>query len=312
MSRFWETNRRFLQIAGGGLFLLGILQLAVVNVMAEKDRRVSAQIDSLSGKVDENRKGGEEIERLRRYLEQDNARLEKNREQLMEALEAAFPEWAIKPPRSVADHFRRKHAEIGNQLEGLQNTTGVVLEDPNLGFDPKEISVLRKETAGENLKRLAMVEKLVKLLMRANVSRIETVRPEKVQLTGAVRLRQGGLDGKPGVIERYPPFIREIPVKIVVVTPIDALMRFLHSVRRKDEFLMIRNIVIHNRHAGGLDARGEYGKLDENELLVTITAAGMSFLSPTEVQEHLQEHPGSAAPTRKRKIPKGPVPPKGA
>ncbi len=316
MSRFWESNHRFIQVAAAGAALFLTLHFAVVHVMANQASRLDADIEKIGIQAREHRPpAGEEIHRRIRYLRQENERLRKNHAELTQALEAAFPRWAdprhIPTGVRVAEHFHRRHAEIKDQIEELYLLHGVSLEDEHLGFDPEKIRRLSGKEALENLKKLAMVEKLVRLLMLARVSRIITVKPEEIQLTGALRPVTSPGSRRPGQMARYPPFIREIPVQIVVVAPVDALMRFLHSVRRKDNFLMIRNIQIHNRHAKGLDVTGEYDKLLENELLITITAAGMSFLSEKEVQEQIAKDPSlNPARFQLKKI-KGKVPPIG-
>ena len=244
----------------------------------------------------------------------ENDRLKANKEELMRALEVSFPSW-VKAPGGVApaDWFSMQHAKIGKQLyeEGINKNVG--LQDKRLGFSIEMIENLNAREAPENLKKLAMVEKLVQLLMDARVSRILTVVPEDFKTTGAIRpaARGSATDDKNREVVYYERFIREYPVRIVVVTPIDALMRFLHSVRQREQFLMIRNISIRNRQAEGLRPGGELAKMGEDELWVTITAAGMSFLSKAEIKANAAQQRLKGG-TKRRAIPKRPVKPIGA
>ena len=205
----WEAHRTIILSVVAALLLLLLTYWAVSRLIEPRVARLKTTKEKLQGELlsERPKRGRQAAPAMETYLTflkgsdgrgGENDRLKANKEELMRELEVSFPSW-VKAPESVApaDWFSMQHAKIGKQLyeEGVNKNVG--LQDKRLGFSIDKIENLNNvREAREMLKKLAMVEKLVQLLMDARVSRILTVKPENFKTTGAIRPAASG--GVPG------------------------------------------------------------------------------------------------------------------
>jgi len=300
----WERHKRFIQACGVGALLLLLVYIAVVRTSRAKSEEV---IKSYK-KHDKDWAAftnGWKIAEARTRISAQNERMTKDLAKLKKQLNLPFGPWVttLPPGKSWGVYFREMYAGKRETMRTRCSAARVDLLDPNLGFDVE--GYIHVAEAPENLKKLAIVEKLMELLMAARVRKIVRVTPQDAEEKGAVvrrhnpqynpKARRGA--GRERFIRiAYPPMLREYPIEIAIVTKLDPLLDFLRSVRREKQVLVIRSLNIRNRDfpGGGRDHE-MIQSLAPEELYVTISAAGMSFLSPKAIAER-EKRLASTAP----------------
>jgi len=318
--RFWEENRRLVQGIVAAVILLAIARLIVIRRYEGKIEKVRTDRVDLKEALAARADGAQPASLAIRSYREANRKLAEDKAELKGKLGIQFPDWADKMPdgASPAVYFRQQAAKW-REILSTECVGRVNLDDPDLGFDPGR--QLDKKSAQEDLRRLAVVVRLVRLLRDAKVHTIRSIQHDAPVLTGAW-FREKNPNYRPDarvaafrnklIIRKYPEFIREYPTRIELITELDPLMKFLHSVRQKDQFLVIRS----------LEAQSAAGEEDSDEnvlpagmLRVHIAAAGMSFLAGDEVAEIEREAAKSAAPKPKAGKPvkkrEGPIEPLG-
>ncbi len=271
--RFWEENGKLAK--GLVVALLALIAMyTVVSWQTSAKERDTTRYEGLSKTLKAQRKGVYDIDDAITALRRSSEGLDAEVKSLMKRVEIPFHPWTTIPPAyeaSPGSYFRLKHAEQRDELNiacqvGSPQGEAVKLTDQTLGFRDILDKPLNNKQAQENLNRLSIVVRLVKLLAASGVAEIVKISPDEPVKTGPAG---------------HAPIMREYPVKIQVRTRIDPLMKFLHSVRKTDEFFLV---------VRGLDVRGfdPYGRnkrtavIDENELMISITAAGMRFFTEEE------------------------------
>ena len=307
--RFWDENRKLIKglIAAAVLILLakyvviGRYENMVVGVQSER-KELKPQLVSAA-------EGRQPIKLAMQGYRETNRKLIDRKDSLKKQLQVEFPGWTgIPEGRDPAEYFRTEFSKRRHDLNTLC-AGRVNLDDPNLGFEPK--AKLNRKSAQEDLRRLSIVEKLVKLLVDAKVHTVRSIKHDEPSLTGAF-LREKNPAYKANakiaalkqkyIITKYPEFIREYPTRIELFSELDPLMKFLHSVRQENQFLVILSLDIRSA-AGQEDSDGRL--LTPGMLKVVITAAGMSFLTEEEVEEIEKK-----MPTPKRAKPGTPAAPR--
>lgn len=162
-------------------------------------------------------------------------------------------------------YFRKRHAAEQDEINIQCTAYFSSLDDQTLGFDNLDDAIDNKK-AEENLAKLSITRKIIELLAQSGVPRIISVRPQEPVLVGP---------------KGHDDIMREYPVTIRVKTGLDALMKFLHSVRRPGEaFLVVRSLTASSEVTK--DKKNEKNSveliLNKGELDVHITVAGMAFL----------------------------------
>jgi hypothetical protein len=271
--RFWEENRKLAKGLGVALLALLAAKFLVVNWQARATGQDVARYKKLSDTLKSQRKGVYDVADAVTALKRSSEGLDAEVKGLMKRVEIPFHPWTKIPPAYEASpgaYFMLKHAEQRAELYLVcqvgSEGRATELSDPTLGFGDILGKPLNNKQAQENLNRLSIVVRLVKLLAQSGVVEIVKISPGEPVKTGPAD---------------YAPIMREYPVNIQVKTRIDPLMKFLHSVRKPGEFFLV---------VRGLDVRGSspYGRKnrpagkDENELTVSITAAGMRFFTEEE------------------------------
>jgi len=269
--KFWDKYRRLL--TGIGVALLGTLafQILLVSPVSSAKEGFRKQLeDDVEKEIRPRRKGAFEVKRATEDFRQSNADLTGRVEALMERVQLPFHPEIVDIPEDYAHStgpgawFVLKHSEqVDNiNVDCIKANPKVSLLDQDLGFTEILKKQLDPEGAQENLNRLSLVTRVVKLLIEAGVSEIVKITHDEPDMAGP---------------EGYPPIMREYSVRIKVESRLDPLMRFLHKVRQPGKFFLV---------VRGLDIEGSdpYGKrggrdADERDLSVMITAAGMRFLS---------------------------------
>ena len=319
--KFWEENRRLVKGLIAAAVLFGVAKLVVIRRYESMTEKVETERSDVRVELEpfhSNDMGVQPISYAMQSCREANGGLEKEKQHLKKRLQTAFPDWTkIPEKRNPAEYFRTQHSKVRLNCNTLC-AGRVNLEDPDLGFELS--SRLDKESAQENLRRLSIVERLVRLLVDARAHTIGSVKHDEPKLTGAW-LREKNPDYKPSskvaslrqkyIIRKYPEFIREYPTRIELIADIDPLMKFLHSVRKEHQFLVIRSLDIQSA-AGMRDSDDRI--LPSGMLQVVITAAGMSFLSDEEVEQFEEKMPKAAKPKRRGPVKQetGPVRPRGA
>lgn len=232
-------------------------------------------------------KGGLAIHKAIERHYNDRRKLEEILDKLKKDLEFPFPNW-IAPPEEAnpGEYFRRMHSRIRDDLRSTCMVAGVALLDGNLGF--RGDGVIDKKQAVEDLKKLSIVEKLVSLLATSKVAVVVRVEPLDPVATGAYKEEPNPeyrpATAIPKTIKRpYPPFIKEYPVTIEIITYIDPLMDFLNNIRQEKQFLLVRDIAVRSQlktRASDLAERFKPGMVH-----VAISAAGMRFLGGEELDD---------------------------
>jgi len=246
-----------------------------------------------------------------------------------------FPDWTLVPETDVRDpgvYFHQMWQRKRNQVSTQLIDAKVSSDDPDVGFSKwkgrVDINVNRAE---EYLRELAIAEKIIDLCIEAKVRQEQfeknsNVQPEafmriiKVDPLESVPTGPTKLTPNPAYnaeernpnsprfnkyqVKTYKPFIQEYPVDITLHCDVNTFMRFLHSVRRQGQFLVIRNLQIVSPFL-------EESKIDKNEVMpfvgetqnetakrvpvrdehvfVTMSAAGMDFFDPVQKPRGLYE-----------------------
>lgn len=281
--RLWGDNRLLIKGLGVAVLALLAMKFTVVNWQTRAEETHAAKLTKLNTTLEEQRKGPYDIAEAVKELSKSNMDLDGEVKGLMKRVEIPFHPWTEIPPAYEGDpgaYFALKHAEQLRELDIICQVGAAgnpaKLSDRELGFGKILKVPLDTKGAQENLNRLSIVRRLVELLAKAGVAEIVSISPGDPVKTGP-----------PG----YAEIMREYPVGIRARTRIDPLMKFLHSVRRPGEFfLVVRGLDVIGFDPYAKDAKRK--EVDEKELMVAITAAGMRFFSEEERK---------AAPKRKPK-----------
>lgn len=258
---------------------------------------------------------GRPVSALKASFERESERLTKRLREVREELQIPFPDWTKVPEgKDPASYFLVTHSTKRQDLAALCSRKKVDLLDPNIGFPQEKFGgVLEKDKAEKNLRKLYIVERLVGLLCDGRVKKIVKVTPNEPKQEGAVwternpKYRPERSSSQEFIVHRYPSFIWEYPIEIGVVCDIDALMNFLHSVRQTKQFLTVRAIDVASpdayEAAGG---KATVWKESGPKLLqVTISAAGMSFISDEDRRGELEKFERKRAPAARPATPLG-------
>jgi hypothetical protein len=238
----------------------------------------------------------------------------------------AFPEWTLVPEADRLNpgvYFHQMWQRKRNQVSTRLIEARVSSDDPNVGFakwnDRADITINKAE---ELLRELAIAEKILELCMDAKIRQERDERAANLQPEAFMRIiKVDPLESRPTgptklsanpayneaeknpnsprfnkfLIKSYKPFIQEYPVDFVLHCDINTFMRFLHSVRRQGQFLVIRNLqIVSPAMAESQADKTELGKVmgdsagDEakramvrdEHVFVTMSAAGMDFFDP--------------------------------
>jgi len=270
--RFWEENRKLLTGVGLALLTLPASWYVLVGRTARAEARVRAQYNASAEKLDGQRKGMYDVQEVTADLRASNAKIAEDIANLESSVQISFHPWTVIPGNYADDrgaYFRLTHAEEQTRLTFVcqQKDPPVRVRDYSFGFKRILEGDIDAAAAQVNLNRLSVVEHLVVLLAESGVAEISAISPGDPAPTGAAG---------------YPDFILEYPFSITVRTRLDNLMKFLHAVRSPGRlFLTVRalSIAAADPYSGG---RGQ--SLDDQELSVTIDAAGMRFVSQEERQ----------------------------
>lgn len=221
----------------------------------ENDRRHTAElIEEYSEKID----------RLKELIEkkQDDNRIQ-------------FPSWTKIPnsERNPGVYFTRKYFQVRDEVKDATRRSNVDLDDPNIGF--KELAdgnqLITRTRAEELLRQLYIAKRVVSLCLEARDAeekderargrkseaymRIISVAPEQSVATGPFKLYRNphyrpeeknprSKHFRKYFVRKFAKFIQEYPIFIRLQCDANSFMRFLYSVRRKGQFLVIRNLQI--------------------------------------------------------------------
>jgi hypothetical protein len=292
-QRFWEDNRRMLTIvAVAGLTAVAV-QIVVVGPISRAAERDRTKLGVLADALGKARTGSYDLADSSTALGRSSALIGEEIARLKEQVKFPWPEWVEIPKeyeRDPATYFTIKHAMIREALliecEKKKPRT-VRIENPNLGFDEILGKALDHKNARVNLERLAVVEKITRLLIDTGVQTVSTFTLHEPVMTGA---------------RESTPFIKEYPVEIVARMRLDPLMGFLHEIRRPGEFFLVcRELAIVGTDPHRRDPAPAGADADESVLSVAIAAAGMTF--PNE--RDLPKAVGTLAPVSESTIPRG-------
>lgn len=270
-----------------------------------------------------------------------------------------FPIWTEIPDASVNEpgvYFQNTWEHHRQQLATEWNKAKVECLVPDVGFQKYQGLVTNNANkAKELLRELYIAEKIINICIEAKVKqeefehsrgfqneafmRIISVSPEESNTAGPSALVPNpryNPEEKLPTSERFRKFnvkvwknfIQEYPVRIVLQCDVNSFMRFLHRVRRKDQFLVIRNLEIISpfmkdskadrvelvKHfpAGGAEYdEGPDGietekkkrgpTLDDKHIVVEMSASGMDFFDPAEFPFGIySSRPVKAAPVKKK------------
>lgn len=185
-----------------------------------------------------------------------------------------FAKWTDIPKtqRERGVYFTRKYYKVREDLQVATRRANVDLDDPDIGF--KELTGdLRMPKAREEelLRQLFIAETVVTLCIEAKKAeqaherargrkseafmRIISVAPEESAATGPFKLIRNphyrpdeknprSKHFRKYFVRKYPNFIQEYPILIRLQCDVNSFMRFLYSVRKKGQFLVIRNLQI--------------------------------------------------------------------
>lgn len=280
-----RSKRLVLSLAAALLCML-LASLVVSRLFSSRIASLKKEEEPLLKGLERNRTGRITVEKaLADYQSYEKQMLE-TLQTLKKQLEFPFPAWTVpNPDANPGEYFRRLHAKMRDDLRAVCMKEDVALFDSNLGFEPE--GAIRKEKALEDLRKLAIVEKLVNLLAGAKVAVIVNVRPLDPVLTGAHKVipnpeYRPGLKAPKTLRRDYPAFIKEYPVSIELAAGVDPLMEFLNNIRQEKQFLLVRDISVSSELKTGPKELKEHFK--DGMLHVTISAAGMAFLSKEELE----------------------------
>ncbi|MHC5055161.1 MAG: hypothetical protein ACYTKD_10650 [Planctomycetota bacterium] len=274
--KFWDKYRKLL--SGIGIAFLGVLafHILLVSRFTSAKEKLRAQLeDDVQKEIKPRRKGVFEVVKAAEEFRQSNADLARRVEALMQRVEIPFHSGIVNIPPDYAHGtgpgawFLLKHSEQCRDLnvDCIKASPRVSLLDQDLGFTEILKANVDPEGAQENLNRLSLVTRVVKLLVEAGVAEVVKITHDEPGRAGA---------------EGYADIMLEYSVQIDVRTRLDPLMKFLHKVRQPGKFfLVVRGLEIDGQDPYGKRA-SRNGEADERMLSVTITSAGMRFLTPEE------------------------------
>jgi hypothetical protein len=262
-----------------------------------------------------------------------------------------FPKWAEVPEKNMREpglYFAYMWELKKNQISARRIEAKVDLDDPDIGFNNerftgnlKSININRAE---EFLRELAIAERVIDLCVEAKLRQQDFEKTANVQAEAFMRIISvepqfsvasgpSKLTPNPAYnseeknpqsprfnkyqVKTYKPFIQEYPVQITLQCDINTFMRFLHSVRRQGQFLVIRNLQIVGpslrdsktdtteieRFMG--DSQKEANRrapVRDEHVFVTISASGMDFFDPVEKPRGLyDQNQRAVTPTNTRR-----------
>ncbi len=154
-----------------------------------------------------------------------------------------------------------------------------------LGFKPEaRPDTVTLAQAEEELRKLALADRITKLAIDQGVSWVLKVKPETISYDAAYGWQLTKVRGRPEKVwgpYRHNRFIKNYPVSIKVIGSVDAVMKFFHSVRGQRHFLVIRAFKMVSADAGSVSV-DHREMMRPGEVLVTISAACMDFADPTK------------------------------
>jgi len=255
----------------------------------------------------------------------------------------SFATWTEIPSdeREPGLYFNRQLSKLREDIKSLCRTNTVGLMDDKIGFkDYPGGTTISSEVARDELRKLFISQTVVSLCVKARTEtfederkegkkpsafmKIRAVNPQKPADTGPVVLKPNP-EFNPGVTDpsnpkskaylqqRYPKFIKEYPVEIVLQCDYRTFLRFLYKVRdeKAGAFLVIRSLTIVSPHmrdgkdTDGADFLAIAGPNVEKEpdfnwdhIFVKLSAAGMDFPERMEEEEATGTKSGKREPLR--------------
>ncbi len=302
---FWEKHRSAIMVGGAVLFLFLLVHFAWARSAAEESREHAEKIGSLRGQLGKmypevnikEKPNGVFLPLLaevRRDCQQRKGDYEGQLKDLTNRLRFPFKKdfpWVEVPKDAKGQplqipgvYLAQRYQIVAENVDKyrVNNPKGshTKLAERWLGFKPDarpdRVKLARAE---DELRKLALADRITKLAIDQGVSWVLEVKPEKVSYEaayGKVRNPKRGR-GQPKVI--WGPyknkFIKNYPVSIKVIGSVDSVMKFFHGMRGQRHFLVIRAFKMDS--AAGSVSSDHSDMMRPGEVLLTISAACMDF-----------------------------------
>jgi len=262
--------------------------------------------------------------------EQVNAKLREEIAKLQKDSRMNFADWCTIPEaeRQVGTYWITKYEVLCKALERETRNAGVILMDPYIGFNDVSNHTLTREQAQDELRKLHIADTIIRLCVKAKKEeeeekrraglrpeaymRIIKVVPQKSDKTGPQEpeinpeydpkiLNPNDKRFDKFVMKKYPEFIKQYPVEILLQCDLHSFRKFLQAVRTPGQFLVIRSLkvvspLIQESQRNTLDyeqIKGDYAAIagkdamqtfghEDSHIWVRLSASGMDFFEPKE------------------------------
>ena len=320
---FWEKHRNALTTAGLALFMLAVAYLGWVRSANAESQALRGANVKLKKKLEGAYPEIKDPRGIRRPLlvnvdracERRKQEYEEQLKGLTDRLRFPFVKdfpWAEVPkgpdgkPREIpgvylAYRYNVVAEDVDKYRVGNPRGSHTKLAEKWLGFKPDDRpNTVKLSKANEELRKLALADRITKLAIDQGVSLVVKVKPQKITREAAYR-RVYDRRYKRHVREPYAnAFIVNYPVSIEMVGSIDSVMKFFHGLRGERHFLVIRSFKIVS--GGGPRAADKHEVMKPEEVRVTISAACMDFKKEdkSKAKEELAPESTYVAPTHPR------------
>jgi hypothetical protein len=259
-----------------------------------------------------------------------------------------FPEWTEIPlpertEREGGTYFFKTWGKHKLLVQNECRLAQVTLDDNDIGFATRfKGGVPGLEKSKELLREMHITEQIIHLCINAKLAeenrersigkqpeafmRIMQVEPKDSEPTGPTALRLNSRfdpnEKNPAspnfrkyIVDSWPVFVQEYPVKIQLMCDSDSFIHFLHSIRTGEgQFLVIRQLEILS--PAMMDSKSDISETKDfkpvqetastdpalrrwptksEQIVVTIIAAGMDFFDPKEFPYGLYQKKAEAA-----------------
>jgi hypothetical protein len=296
------------------------------------------------------------VSEIKQAYETNNASVQVDMDEVQKISRIDFPEWTNIPPdkREPGGYFADQYIKRRFSLENDWRVAKVECMDSDIGFALKGNEIASDENkAKELLRELHIAESVIRLCIKAKQHEEDDERKRGLQPEAYMKIvkvvPQPSVPTGPSALvpnprykkdEKNPMaesfrkynvffwknFIQEYPVEIQLQCDYNTFQRFLHSVRSKGQFLVIRSLQILSPFAnesladksevtsfvqklGNPDPNGKTFPVRDEHIMVTISASGMDFFDPDKFPNGLYNN--TAQVDKKQPVSRRRLPPSG-
>jgi hypothetical protein len=300
---FWERHKSAILFGGAVLFIFAVIWLSLLRTKYESAENLRAEqaklhkeLSKFYFRLNKDEKAQKEqlhnptLAELKLITDRRRREFEDQLKKLINDVRFPFstefpwaeirnnPAFEAFDGMSYGVYVNRRYPLTRQNVENYGVGRGRVtqLNDNWLRFIPSSAPAsVTLAKAEDNLRRLALAEKITKLAIDSGISWVLKVSPAKVEPDGAY---YWGRSGHKRVRKAYKnKFILNYPVQVQMIGSLDSVMKFFYSICDQKRFLVVRNFEIL-----GSKAETELGAsrdiMKPGEVLVNMSAACMDFV----------------------------------